>query len=155
MDHKCAHEADFGKLVSQVEDLRHSVYGNGKEGLNVIVPKLALKLDSLSEQMEKNSTLVSAVYKFMEESEVEKRISLETTKQKQRHFNILISVITAVIALTVLLVGQGIVRTEKKISYFEKVGPNTYIQTRRGDWEQIDSAYWDKSYLNGTDTNTR
>lgn len=154
-EHDCNKVSNLAILETKVDAIEHILMDNGRDGLKTTVIKLSDTLGQMGKKMDDNTTIISAVYKFMQDYETEKKVKeemdrkeMDKVKKKQRNLTIIIGIAGFLIALSVLFLGNGIIKTERKVSYFEKVGPNTYIQLRNGSLEPIDSAYWDSSYKN-------
>jgi 3-deoxy-D-arabino-heptulosonate 7-phosphate (DAHP) synthase class II len=69
--HKCNHEADFGRINTEINDLKGIIKGEG--GLQTTVIELNVTVQNLTETVKGLKTVISAFSKFQTESEANVR----------------------------------------------------------------------------------
>lgn len=68
MGHECNQEKQIGELVSKIELITKEFYGNGREGMITIVPRLETKINSIADSIAAQATLISALTKTITET---------------------------------------------------------------------------------------
>lgn len=63
------HEQDWGRVLTRLEELYKDFYGNGQPGAMDVIAGLKLKVDDLYTQSNVNAKSISAIAKFVTESE--------------------------------------------------------------------------------------
>lgn len=69
MSEHCQHEQDWGRVLTRLEDLYKDFYGNGQPGALDIILSLKSKVDELHLESKANAKSISAIAKFVTESE--------------------------------------------------------------------------------------
>jgi len=69
MSEHCQHEQDWGRVLTRLEELYKDFYGNGQPGAMDVIAGLKLKVDDLYTQSNANAKSISAIAKFVTESE--------------------------------------------------------------------------------------
>lgn len=69
MSEHCQHEQDWGRVLTRLEELYKDFYGNGQPGAMDVISGLKLKVDDLYTQSNANAKSISAIAKFVTESE--------------------------------------------------------------------------------------
>ena len=68
-DHTCPNEQSIGALKKAVQDLKHTVYGNGKDGLKIEFERIRLTQETMHEDLSSIRTSMSAIAQSQVESD--------------------------------------------------------------------------------------
>ena len=68
MGHECNQEKQISEMVTKLELITKEFYGNGREGIITIVPRLETKINSIAESITAQAMLISALTKTMTET---------------------------------------------------------------------------------------
>jgi hypothetical protein len=79
MGEHCIHEQDWGRVLTRLEELYKDFYGNGQPGAMDVISGLRLKVDDLYLQSNANAKSISAIAKFVTESE-----AVDSYKKEER-----------------------------------------------------------------------
>ena len=107
----CPHEADFGEMKAKIKAMEKVLYGNGQKGLQNQLVELNTNLElrkPVDEDIRKN---VSAMVRFMQECDTEKKVrngidheKIEEYRTKRADTYKTITIIVAVAGLLVTVI---------------------------------------------------
>ena len=102
--HECYHEKELGSLSAIVEELSKKVLGNGKEGFVTILPRLEANLLKLSQSVDANITLTSALAKSLTEFKTIESYKNENSGMNWMKAGIIMTTIVSIAAVIVTII---------------------------------------------------
>ena len=72
-EHQCPHDQSIGAIKKAVQDLKHTVFGNSKDGLKIEVERIKLIQGSMQEDLSSIRTSMSAIVKSQLEQDIIKK----------------------------------------------------------------------------------
>ena len=152
--YQCPKERELGEITTKVDALQKVMHDNGHDGLITTVQKLSFSLTELNKKMTDNNTITSAVYKFMQDYETEKRvrenvqkIEIENLNRRYKLLGSVLGVFGALTTVAIIFFGNGVIKAQastkenEKQIYMQKIDSNTVIYFM-GAYQSVDSFYW-------------
>lgn len=105
MEHTCSQQKEIGSLQTNMELIIKEFFGNGREGMSTIIPRVETQLIELSETVKNQTTVLSALAKTVLEMDTINKYKKDSNEMSWKKAAVLISsILGACSILTAIII---------------------------------------------------